>query len=105
MRRAPTSMATIWAISPLRMRDILVVPPPMSTSSTVLELLLEMATAPEPNAASKASCIGPADAQMKRPDSSEKYSRMGCAFSFLSASPVMTTAPVSTSSGVKPASL
>ena len=63
-----------------------------------------MATAPEPYAASRASCMGPAVAQMKRPDSSENISRIGWAFSFFSASPVITTAPVSISSGVYPAS-
>ena len=48
--------------------------------------------------------MGPAVAQMKRPDSSENISRIGWAFSFFSASPVITTAPVSISSGVYPAS-
>src|SRR5207302_2121549 len=51
-----------------------------------------------------ASWLGPADAQMNLPESAEKNSAIGRAFSFLSASPVITTAPVSISLGVKPAS-
>jgi hypothetical protein len=38
------------------------------------------------------------------PEYLAKFSTMGWAFSFFNASPVMITAPVSISSGIKPAS-
>ncbi len=86
-------------ISPFSISASLVVPPPMSTLSTVPFVALDMATAPEPCAAIWHSMWWPADAQTNLPDTSENRSAMARALWRLIASPVRMTAPESTSSG------
>lgn len=92
-------------MTPLTTTEIFVVPPPMSTLTTVLASAADRAMEPEPCAARRPSCIGPADTDTNRPDQSATIRAMFSALAFLSASPVMTIAPVSMSRGAKPAAL
>ncbi len=101
--RPPTAIAAVATMRPFSMSANLVVPPPMSTLSSVALWPRESATAPEPCAASWHSMWWPAEAQTKRPASSENRSAMARALWRLIASPVSTTAPLSMSAGSTPA--
>src|SRR6266542_3435580 len=72
IRRPPTAMAQVARMRPFSMRANFVVPPPMSTLSSVALWPRESATAPEPCAAIWHSMWCPAEAQTNLPASSEK---------------------------------
>ena len=99
--RRPRS-AQVARMRPFSIRANLVVPPPMSTLSSVALCPRESATAPEPCAAIWHSMWWPAEAQTNLPASSENRSAMARALRRLSASPVRMTAPLSTVSRLDP---
>ena len=103
-RRAPMSSAAVSTTRPSRHTASFVVPPPMSMFSTSAEdASREARTAPDPCAASRLSRWWPAVAHTNLPASPLNSATMALAFCCRAASPVVMTAPVSTSAGVHPA--
>ena len=89
--------------SPSEKITILVVPPPMSRLAVTQCSRRLAAQAPLPFPAMTDSRSGPAVETTNSPARTLSRSSTAAAFSFRADSPVMITAPVSTSAGVKPA--
>ena len=103
--RAPMSSAAVSSTRPSRQTASFVVPPPMSMLSTSgVAGSRDLRTAPDPCAASRLSRWCPAVAHTNLPAWPLNSATMAPAFSWRAASPVVITAPVSTSSGAQPAS-
>ena len=103
MSLPPTSMQVCPTKSPQLNTEIFVVPPPMSRFAVTQPYVFEKASAPAPLPAIMDSKSGPAVATTKSPANSESLSVINLAFSFSADSPVIITAPLSTSSGRIPA--
>ena len=105
MSLPPTSIQ-VWATrSPQLNTEMFVVPPPISRLAATQPYTFEKDSVPAPRPAMIDSRSGPAVATTKSPANSESFSVMSLAFSLSADSPVIMTAPLSTSSGVIPAFL
>ena len=100
---APRCTAAVSRTSPRWQTANFVVPPPISTLRMGASVAWESSTAPDPCAARRLSRFGPAVAQTNFPPSWLNNSATARAFSRSAASPVVITAPPSTSSGANPA--
>ena len=103
MSRPPTSRQPVETVSPQSKATMLVVPPPMSRFTATQSSSRLHRQAPEPFPAMMDSRSGPAVETTKSPAKPLSSESTAAAFSFRADSPVMITAPVSTSAGRKPA--